>query len=34
MNLSTEMGRVSCVLDANAAAERDAALRAADALRG
>ena len=31
VNLSTEMGRVSCVLDANAAAERDAALRAADA---
>ena len=31
MNLSTEMGRVSCVFDANAAAERDAALRAADA---
>jgi 2-polyprenyl-6-methoxyphenol hydroxylase-like FAD-dependent oxidoreductase/catechol 2,3-dioxygenase-like lactoylglutathione lyase family enzyme len=31
VNLSTEMGRVSCVLDAQAAAERDAALRAADA---
>jgi 2-polyprenyl-6-methoxyphenol hydroxylase-like FAD-dependent oxidoreductase len=31
VNLSTEMGRVSCVLDAVAAAERDAALRAADA---
>ena len=31
VNLSTEMGRVSCVLDANAAAERDAALRTADA---
>ena len=31
VNLSTEMGRVSCVLDAKAAAERDAALRAADA---
>jgi 2-polyprenyl-6-methoxyphenol hydroxylase-like FAD-dependent oxidoreductase len=31
VNLSTEMGRVSCVLDANAAAERDAALRAAGA---
>lgn len=29
VNLSTEMGRVSCVLDAQAAAERDAALRAA-----
>lgn len=27
-NVSTEMGRVSCVLDAGAAAERDAALRA------
>ena len=34
VNLSTEMGRVSCVLDANAAAERDAALRAADAPPG
>ena len=31
VNLSIEMGRVSCTLDANAAAERDAALRAADA---
>ena len=31
VSLSTEMGRVSCVLDANAAAERDAALRAAGA---
>jgi 2-polyprenyl-6-methoxyphenol hydroxylase-like FAD-dependent oxidoreductase/catechol 2,3-dioxygenase-like lactoylglutathione lyase family enzyme len=31
VNLSTEMGRVSCVLDAAAATERDAALRAADA---
>jgi 2-polyprenyl-6-methoxyphenol hydroxylase-like FAD-dependent oxidoreductase/catechol 2,3-dioxygenase-like lactoylglutathione lyase family enzyme len=31
VNLSTEMGRVSCVLDADAAKERDAALRAADA---
>ena len=31
VNLSTEMGRVSCTLDARAAAERDAALRAADA---
>jgi 2-polyprenyl-6-methoxyphenol hydroxylase-like FAD-dependent oxidoreductase len=31
VNLSAEMGRVSCVLDADAAAERDAALRAADA---
>ena len=30
VNLSTEMGRLSCVLDARAAAERDAALRAAD----
>ena len=34
VNLSTEMGRVSCVLDAQAAAERDAALRAADAASG
>ena len=31
VNLSTEMGRVSCTLDPQAAAERDAALRAADA---
>ncbi len=31
VNLSTEMGRVSCTLDAQAAAERDAALRATDA---
>jgi 2-polyprenyl-6-methoxyphenol hydroxylase-like FAD-dependent oxidoreductase/catechol 2,3-dioxygenase-like lactoylglutathione lyase family enzyme len=31
VNLSAEMGRVSCVLDAAAAAERDAALRAAGA---
>jgi 2-polyprenyl-6-methoxyphenol hydroxylase-like FAD-dependent oxidoreductase len=31
VNLSTEMGRVSCMLDAQAAAERDAALRAAGA---
>ena len=31
VNLSTEMGRVSCTLDAQAAAERDAALRAAGA---
>ena len=31
VNVSTEMGRVSCTLDARAAAERDAALRAADA---
>ncbi len=31
VNLSTEMGRVSCTLDPHAAAERDAALRAADA---
>ena len=31
VNLSTEMGRVSCTLDAAAAAERDAALRAAEA---
>jgi hypothetical protein len=31
VNLSTEMGRVSCVLDADAAAERDAALRNSDA---
>ena len=31
VNLSTEMGRVSCTLDARAAADRDAALRAADA---
>jgi 2-polyprenyl-6-methoxyphenol hydroxylase-like FAD-dependent oxidoreductase len=31
VNLSTEMGRVSCTLDPDAAAERDAALRAADA---
>jgi 2-polyprenyl-6-methoxyphenol hydroxylase-like FAD-dependent oxidoreductase len=30
VRLSTEMGRVSCVLDPAAAAERDAALRAAD----
>ena len=30
VNLSTEMGRVSCVLDAQAAAERDAMLRAAE----
>jgi 2-polyprenyl-6-methoxyphenol hydroxylase-like FAD-dependent oxidoreductase len=30
VNLSTEMGRVSCVLDARAAAERDAAFRAAE----
>ena len=29
VNLSTEMGRVSCVLDSAAAAERDAGLRAA-----
>jgi 2-polyprenyl-6-methoxyphenol hydroxylase-like FAD-dependent oxidoreductase/catechol 2,3-dioxygenase-like lactoylglutathione lyase family enzyme len=29
-NLSTEMGRVSCVLDPQAAAERDAALRTVD----
>jgi hypothetical protein len=31
VNLSTEMGRVSCTLDPQAAAERDAALRATDA---
>lgn len=31
VNFSTEMGRVSCTLDASAAAERDQALRAADA---
>jgi 2-polyprenyl-6-methoxyphenol hydroxylase-like FAD-dependent oxidoreductase len=31
VNLSVEMGRVSCTLDAGAAAERDAALRALDA---
>ena len=31
VNLSTEMGRVSCTLDPQAAAERDAVLRAADA---
>ena len=31
VNLSTEMGRVSCTLDPHAAAERDAALRAATA---
>ena len=31
VNLSTEMGRVSCTLDPRAAAERDAALRAAEA---
>jgi 2-polyprenyl-6-methoxyphenol hydroxylase-like FAD-dependent oxidoreductase len=31
VNLSTEMGRVSCTLDPDAAAERDAVLRAADA---
>jgi 2-polyprenyl-6-methoxyphenol hydroxylase-like FAD-dependent oxidoreductase len=31
VGLSSEMGRVSCVLDRTAAAERDAALRAADA---
>ena len=31
VNLSTEMGRVSCTLDPQAAAERDAALRAATA---
>jgi hypothetical protein len=31
VNLSTEMGRVSCMLDAQAAAERDAALRTAGA---
>ena len=31
VNLSTEMGRVSCTLDPHAAADRDAALRAADA---
>ena len=31
VNFSAEMGRVSCVLDAAAAAERDAALRAAEA---
>jgi 2-polyprenyl-6-methoxyphenol hydroxylase-like FAD-dependent oxidoreductase len=31
VNLSTEMGRVSCTLDRQAAAERDAALRATDA---
>jgi FAD binding domain len=31
VNLSTEMGRVSCTLDPDAAAERDTALRAADA---
>jgi 2-polyprenyl-6-methoxyphenol hydroxylase-like FAD-dependent oxidoreductase len=31
VNLSTEMGRVSCTLDPQAAAERDAALRAAAA---
>jgi hypothetical protein len=31
VNLSTEMGRVSCTLDPQAAAERDAALRAAGA---
>jgi len=30
VNLSAEMGRFSCVLDADAAAERDAALRAAE----
>ena len=30
VNLSTEMGRVSCTLDPQAAAERDAALRAAE----
>jgi 2-polyprenyl-6-methoxyphenol hydroxylase-like FAD-dependent oxidoreductase len=30
-NLSTEMGRVSCVLDPDAAVERDAALRSVDA---
>ncbi|MDA0166850.1 bifunctional 3-(3-hydroxy-phenyl)propionate/3-hydroxycinnamic acid hydroxylase [Solirubrobacter ginsenosidimutans] len=30
VNLSTEMGRVSCTLDARAAADRDAALRAAE----
>jgi 2-polyprenyl-6-methoxyphenol hydroxylase-like FAD-dependent oxidoreductase len=31
VNLSTEMGRVSCELDAAAAAERDATLRSSDA---
>jgi hypothetical protein len=31
VNLSTEMGRVSCTLDPQAAAERDAMLRAAEA---
>ena len=31
VNLSTEMGRVSCTLDPDAAAERDATLRAAEA---
>jgi 3-(3-hydroxy-phenyl)propionate hydroxylase len=31
VNLSTEMGRVSCTLDPDAAAERDAALRAVEA---
>ena len=31
VNLSTEMGRISCELDPQAAAERDAALRAAGA---
>jgi 2-polyprenyl-6-methoxyphenol hydroxylase-like FAD-dependent oxidoreductase/catechol 2,3-dioxygenase-like lactoylglutathione lyase family enzyme len=31
VNFSTEMGRVSCVLDADAARERDAALRCAEA---
>ena len=34
VNLSTEMGRVSCVLDSQAAAERDAALRAAETSSG